>query len=515
MAVPGSAGTARGTRRRRLGIRARIVIAVTAVGILAASVTAAVLLISTRQIVLESRQNSILSTFSDQIDRSVAELPNEASGNPWALQTGRLPDTTVVWVRPDGQNTNEALRDRLPEAFLDEVGASQGDMRYLRTTLDGRPVFMVGQLIDPPSSAVPLAVVSVYPLGGQVAELEALLTAGVVITLVVGVAGGGVGLLVGRRISRPLTLLRSRVGAVGEGVPMPSGSTGSPDVDEVQTEFLAAAARLDASNARLAEQEARARQLVADVSHELRTPLTSMLAYSEILDDVERADPEELALAAHGTAAGVRRLTVLTEALLDMSRRDAGMARTELTDVALGPLLADVVAAAERAAGGGSGTTAGTSADGGPASRGVTVEVGEPIVLRTDERRLAAIVANLVANALRHGRPPVVVSTSRDETTVTVTVCDAGDGVPAEHAERVFERFVRLDTARGSTGESNGLGLAIARENARQLGGDVVLGRDGELTVAVLTLPVGPGPSRGGAPGRADVPCDRHDDGPR
>lgn len=465
----------RRSARRRVGIRTRIVVAVTLVGILAASITAGALLYSTRTIVLEARQNSILDTFSDQTNRSVADLPHNQAMHRDVFQTTRLPERTVKWNVGSSASTDPTLFDSLPEGFADRVERSNGELLYLRTTLDGAPVFIVGQLIDRDYVAR-LGIVSVYPLRVQMADLNSLLRTGVGITAAVALAGGAVGLLVGRRISLPLTRLRARVREVGAGGPPPESSTGSPDVDEVQREFVVATARLDASNARLAEQEARARQLVADVSHELRTPLTAMLAYSEILDDAERAEREELLLAARGTAAGVRQLTRLTEQLLDMSRRDAGQGRMSISEFDLAELVRGVREGLLGL------DPAGVAA--------IECEVQEGIVLRSDRGRVEAIVSNLLSNAIRHGRPPVRVRAQRSGATVTIAVSDGGDGVPEAERERVFERFVRLDRARGATHESNGLGLAIVRENARMLGGDVVMAADDGRTVVRATLPL-------------------------
>jgi signal transduction histidine kinase len=79
---------------------------------------------------------------------------------------------------------------------------------------------------------------------------------------------------------------------------------------------------------------------------------------------------------------------------------------------------------------------------------------------------MAQMVENLVGNALRHGTPPVVLSTEAGPETVDVVVRDAGDGVPDELQERLFERFVT--SGRGGTG----LGLFIVRELARIQGGE-------------------------------------------
>jgi len=99
-----------------------------------------------------------------------------------------------------------------------------------------------------------------------------------------------------------------------------------------------------------------------------------------------------------------------------------------------------------------------------------------PCVAKVDARLIGEAIGNLVSNAIRHsGSPDVAVSVSRTARGFAITVEDHGIGIPPEHAERVFERFHRVDPARAAESGGAGLGLAIARRIARLHGGDVVL----------------------------------------
>jgi signal transduction histidine kinase len=88
--------------------------------------------------------------------------------------------------------------------------------------------------------------------------------------------------------------------------------------------------------------------------------------------------------------------------------------------------------------------------------------VADPLVL---ER----IVSNLLANAIRHGAPPIRISVEHTNGSFCISVEDEGGGVPEELRERLFERFTRVDAGGGS-----GLGLAIARAYARAHGGELL-----------------------------------------
>ena len=94
-------------------------------------------------------------------------------------------------------------------------------------------------------------------------------------------------------------------------------------------------------------------------------------------------------------------------------------------------------------------------------------------VFRTDARRLERIVGNLVENAERHGGGLVQVLVQREQSSVTIMVADAGPGVDEGLRERLFEPFTRGESR--SHQEGAGLGLAIALDQARLLGGDVTV----------------------------------------
>jgi signal transduction histidine kinase len=102
------------------------------------------------------------------------------------------------------------------------------------------------------------------------------------------------------------------------------------------------------------------------------------------------------------------------------------------------------------------------------------VVAGEPARVAGDRAGLERALANLVDNAVKASPPgePVTVTTWREDGTAGVTVADKGPGVPEPARELVFERFSRLDAARGRDGGS-GLGLAICRELVRAHGGEV------------------------------------------
>ena len=117
-----------------------------------------------------------------------------------------------------------------------------------------------------------------------------------------------------------------------------------------------------------------------------------------------------------------------------------------------------------------------------------------PVVLG-DEARLRQVVGNLVANALTHTPPtaPVTVTLAEDAASpdvVVLQVADEGPGMAREHADRVFERFYRADTARTRAAGGTGLGLAIVASLVAAHGGTVdLVTAEGQGAVFTVRLP--------------------------
>jgi signal transduction histidine kinase len=209
----------------------------------------------------------------------------------------------------------------------------------------------------------------------------------------------------------------------------------------------------------LAETDRMRRDLVANASHELRTPIGALRAVVENLaDGVEPAAAETYETMLRQ----VDRLATLVEQLLDLSRLESGAARLDRERLLVEPLLADV--AAEWRA----------KAQGRDVELAVRVEP-KSLSVHADAARLHQVLANLVANAVRHARSGgrVEVEGSAAGEIVRLAIADDGPGIAAADAERVFERFYRADHGRAVTEGGSGLGLAIARWIVELHGGTI------------------------------------------
>jgi signal transduction histidine kinase len=237
-----------------------------------------------------------------------------------------------------------------------------------------------------------------------------------------------------RRISRP---------AGSERLPVP------PAADEIRALAITLNEMLD----RLAEAQERQRSFVADAAHELRSPLASIQAQLEVAQRLGEGGtlPADLMM-------DVKRLSGLVEDLLLLARADADTRPpARLLPVDAGELVSEVVR---------------TYSD---ARVPVTVAVGEQLTIMVDAEELRRAVGNLIDNAVRHARTRVAVAAFLDHDRTVISVSDDGPGIASEDRERVFERFTRLDDARGRNSGGAGLGLAIVRELITRAGGSVVL----------------------------------------
>ncbi|MFD2767285.1 sensor histidine kinase [Micromonospora eburnea] len=214
-----------------------------------------------------------------------------------------------------------------------------------------------------------------------------------------------------------------------------------------------AAAQAQASEARARRSEERMRQFVADASHELRTPLTTIRGFAELYRQGAARQPEQTAGLLRRIEDEAARMGLLVEDLLLLARMDRERP-IALAPVELPVLASDAVQAARAV---------------DPERRiELDIEPGAgPLVVLGDDARLRQVIGNLMTNALTHTPPDASVTLRlRGEpgNLAVVEVADTGPGLTPEQAERVFERFYRVDAARtrragGPT--STGLGLAI------------------------------------------------------
>lgn len=257
----------------------------------------------------------------------------------------------------------------------------------------------------------------------------------------------------GRRVRRSLVQVADAAAEIAAG--HRSARVADPGLG---TDFTVLAETYNALADRLESTGVIRRRMLADLAHEMRTPLATIDAQLEAVEDgVRDLDADTLAVLRDAT----RRLRRLAEDVGTVTRAEEGNLDLRL----------QAVDAASQA------TTAAASAAGRYGTKGVELhcDVEPSGRLVVDPERLAQVLGNLLDNALHHTRSGgrVVLTCRRLGDWVEYTVADTGIGIAPEHLPHLFDRFYRVDPARGRDGGGSGIGLAIARSIAEAHGGGI------------------------------------------
>jgi signal transduction histidine kinase len=304
---------------------------------------------------------------------------------------------------------------------------------------------------------------------------EYLLDALVIVPLIIGAAGIGAFLILGRT-QRQLSEITTEVAAITDGRSLHRRLA----LSDESTDFADLVTTLNAMISRLETSFAGLRRFTADASHELKTPLTVLRA------DVERAmmessHPTERMIALEESLQEVRRMTDLVESLLTLARADEGRFDLHREPVELGPLVQEVYETALILG----------------EAQGVTVNLPftADVIVMGDRTRLRQLFLNLVTNAIKYtpAGGKVELGVGRHPDNVTFAVRDTGIGISAADFPHIFERFWRADRVRSRMSERGGfgLGLAISQWIAQAHGGTLTASsRLGRGSLFTVTLPL-------------------------
>jgi PAS domain S-box-containing protein len=216
---------------------------------------------------------------------------------------------------------------------------------------------------------------------------------------------------------------------------------------------------------------------VAQATHELRTPLTNIRLYLEMLQEGE-SDAAEQERSLNVISQESRRLERMVGDMLSVAEIEAGSLKMRMDDVRLEQLLAEL-----------EGDYRAQAAD---ANITLTFDLPPKLpVIRGDRDKIALLLHNLIANALKYTPAGgVVVVTAEDhEESFVARVSDTGLGIAPDERERIFQKFYRSKDDRIAGIPGTGLGLALARDVARLHGGDITVesevGRGSTFTVSI------------------------------
>ena len=335
------------------------------------------------------------------------------------------------------------------------VAWRRGRARFVR-----RVALLLGTLLL--FSAIGLAtliarLLGVTPAGAPIAPLVPLGAAGILFVLVMLAVAM-------RRFAFPLGDIIEAANRVADGDYSTRVSEfGPPSLRMVGRAFNTMAARLEA-------QERQRRHLMADIAHELRTPLSVVQGRLEgMVDGVYPRDDATLSLAIEETRLVAR----LVEDLRTVAVSESGALTLQKQPTDVAALIHDVVSA--------------VPAEARTISIRLDAAADLPLVA-VDPLRIREVLANLLSNAVRHtpAGGNVTISARQAAGQLAVTVADTGAGIAPDDLPKIFDRFYKGSTSRGS-----GLGLTIARNLVVAHGGDIsARSRPGEGTTITFTLPI-------------------------
>jgi len=218
-------------------------------------------------------------------------------------------------------------------------------------------------------------------------------------------------------------------------------------------------------------------EFLSNVSHELRTPLTSIIAFVETLETGATEDPESCQRFLSIIRKNASRMHELIDDILELTAIEGGNVQLRAAPVKLQGVVHDVCSSLAVKA----------------SAHSVTLknDIASEVIVHADVRRLEQMLTNLIENGIKfsHEHGTVTISYESGERD-KILVHDNGEGIPAQHLERLFERFYRVDRARSRNMGGTGLGLAIVKHLALLHGGEVTVTSElGKGSTFILHLP--------------------------
>ena len=393
--------------------------------------------------------------LDEQLDESL-QLRAQALAGGGPLDAGD-DEATAQRLGPDGSPTASSPGLDAPLITPDEARRAQAGAFFLTREVDGEPM----RLLVTPTLVVGAS------LEDRDEALDELLAQLFVVGPLALLLASGAGYFLATAALKPVEAMRREaagisVDAAGRRLPLP----------RARDEIRRLGETLNAMLGRLEEGLARERRFVADASHELRTPLALLQTELELALRHKRSE-DELEAALRSARDEVDRLARLAEDLLVLARLDEGRLPLRTEPLAANDLLEAVARRFDARA----------------SSEGRRLEVrSDALSLAGDRLRLEQALGNLVDNALRYGTGTVRLEAERHDGEVELRVADEGEGFSPNLLSVAFERFTRLDEARGDG--AAGLGLAIVDAIARAHGGVArAANGPGGGAVVVLVLP--------------------------
>jgi two-component system sensor histidine kinase MtrB len=429
--------------------------------VLVAGLAAGALSVGALAVTQSYRSDQFVERARINVERDLRAL---AAGAPSSISAARLADREQaggpgVIVR-QGADVIRSIRTLdlhdVPDSVVDGARAEPGRIVEGRADIVAGPALVLGT-VDRTTGAELYYFFPRTELERSIRDLRTTLVLG---WLAVVAIAAVVGTLIARRTLRPVRDAAIAANAVTEGLldtRLPI--RGDDEFGEWATAFNDMVSALESKIGALGESRDRERRFTADVAHDLRTPLGAVLtAASHLKTRVGDLPPDAVEMVDIVVSAS-RRLDRLTREYLELHRLESGDHQLRVEEVQLH----DAVEACMRAHGW---------------TDRIVLRPGIDVVVETDPHWLDRILVNLIANAVQHGGANVTVDVEDHRSDVVVSISDDGPGIPPDALPHLFERHFRGRADRTPTAEhdaigGSGLGLSIADEAARLLGGRI------------------------------------------
>jgi signal transduction histidine kinase len=372
----------------------------------------------------------------------------------------------ALWLREENKFRSAAFHGDLPQAY---TGAAQ---------------WRVGALIEPPAE-LPIAQATKTGKPFQYADLRlshsyqtryplavsAVDVAGILAILAVPMVRNGVSIGV-------IAVYRKEPGVFSDGqIELVSDFAAQAVIAIENTRLFN---EIQEKSRQLAEASQHKSQFLASMSHELRTPLNAILGYTELISDgIYGAPPEKMQAVLKRVESNGQHLFGLINAVLDLSKIEAGQLTLDLAEYSLQIVAQTVYNAVEPLA---LDKKLGFRAD---------IEADLPPG-RGDERRLTQVLLNLVGNAVKFtDAGEVVINAGTKNSDFHLSVRDTGPGISAADQARLFQEFQQAENPKIRKKEGTGLGLAISKRIIEMHGGRIwIESQLGQGSTFFVTIPV-------------------------
>lgn len=451
------------------GLRTKIILRMAALALLLSVLLGAITYLVVRQLLVEDRRTIAVEQATGDARLVTAALRGDEANPSEVLAALRPPARSTPMLRRSGQWFAASLQVRpedLPVVLVELV--DDGTAAVHQTLVNQVPAIVVGVPL-PDQAGTYFEVFSLADVDRTLSTLlRTLALAGAIATA----AGVLLGRWMARRVLRPLREVTSVARLIADGE---LGTRLDERLDDDLTVLSNAFNRMAET---LQGRIAREARFASDVAHELRTPLTSVVTSLAVIES-RRAELSPQSSEALDILSGdVQRLQNTVADLTEIAQHDAGVVSVQMEVVPVAAVVASLLNRFRR--------------------ENIALDIdtrASRALVTIDEHRLERVLANLIENADTHGGGATDVTVRMHADTVHIAVEDRGPGVPIGDRSRIFERFARgTDAVRTARPTGSGLGLALADENARLLGGRIwVEDRPGGGSRFVLALEASPG----------------------